>query len=271
MDLPAKSLIRASFNRAAAEYDNAAVVQRTICQHLARDLVSYAPFLPENPCRVLDAGCGTGYGLSVLQQTLAAGSEFVALDFAPAMLQRLPKSLVLTEPLTAPLAAIAGDMENLPLATASLGLYWSSLAVQWCDFRQVMHEAARVLQTGGVLAVSTLGQATFHELRFAFAAVDSYRHTLSFSESNACTNALQAEGFHTIQLQRETLTLYYPELKTLLQAVKSIGANRVGHGQRNGMMGKAAWQAVNQRYESLRTAEGLPLSYDVLYCYAQKG
>ena len=71
-------------------------------------------------------------------------------------------------------------------------------------------------------------------------------------------------------MQRETHTLHYPDLKTLLRAVKAIGAQNVGAGGRSGMMGRGAWQQLEAAYEAQRQSAGLPASYDVILAYASK-
>jgi hypothetical protein len=53
-----------------------------------------------------------------------------------------------------------------------------------------------------------------------------------------------------IRLQRQTINMHYPDLKTLLRAVKDIGANSVGEGARSGLLGRSAWQRVQAAYES---------------------
>jgi malonyl-CoA O-methyltransferase len=64
--------------------------------------------------------------------------------------------------------------------------------------------------------------------------------------------------------------MHYPDLKSLLRAVKAIGANTVGEGARRGMLGRTAWQQVQAAYEQHRTASGLPAGYDVILAYARK-
>jgi malonyl-CoA O-methyltransferase len=162
------------------------------------------------------------------------------------------------------------DIEALPFAGPDFDLWWSSLSIQWCAADRVFSEAARVLRPQGRLAVSTLGPGTFRQLRNAFSAVDRYRHTLPFSAPDTIAEALRGAGFSGIALHRETLTLHYPDLKTLLRAVKAIGANAIGEGARSGMMGRTAWQALEAAYEKQRTAAGLPASYDVILAYAER-
>lgn len=255
---PPKHRIRESFDRAAASYDGVAVLQRTVCEQLlARFNPPSAETATATPA-ILDAGCGTGYGTRLLRARWPAAHLSVA-DFAPAMLERARADAD---------ACFNADIEALPFERQSFDIWWSSLTIQWCDAGTVFAEAARVLRPQGRLAVSTLGPATFHELRSAFSAVDRYRHTLSFSEPEVISHALQVAGFSAIVTHREKLTLHYPDLKTLLRAVKGIGANAVGEGARTGMMGRHAWRSLEAAYEHQRTPAGLPASYDVLLCYA---
>lgn len=255
---PSRQRVREAFQRAAATYDAAAVVQRQVCERLLARL-DPTPFASRAP-RILDAGCGTGYGARVLRARWP-GAHITAADFAPAMLAHAGRHAD---------ACCAADIEALPLPAASVELWWSSLTLQWCDAARVFAEAARVLRPGGRLAVSTLGPGTFAEMRAAFARVDRYRHTLAFSEADAIAAALAGAGFHDVALQRENIVLHYPDLASLLRAVKAIGANAVGDGARSGMMGRAAWQALQDAYEALRTPAGLPATYDVLLLTAGK-
>ena len=250
-----KQRVRESFDRAAITYDAAAVVQRRVCQRLLDEL---APATP--PTSLLDAGCGTGYGARLLRQRWP-GAHLTGVDFAPAMLSLARHDAD---------NCLAADIEKLPFVDSGFDLWWSSLAIQWCDNDAVFSEAARVLRPGGRLAVSSLGPATFHELRAAFSGVDQHRHTLPFSEPDALSASLAGAGLRNIVVLREKHTVHYPNLKALLRSVKDIGAHNVGVGARSGMMGRHAWQAVEAAYEAHRQAAGLPASYDVILAYAQK-
>lgn len=254
MTQPPKHRIRQSFERAAGTYDSAAQVQRRICGWLAGGLpAGVAAGI------VVDVGCGTGYGLRLLRERLPA-AHLLGLDLSPAMLAKVP-----------PVAhRLAGDAERLPLGDASVHLYWSSLALQWCDLAAALPEARRVLREGGHLAVATLGPGTFAELRAAFAAADTYSHTLAFLEPERIAARLAAAGLPHHRIERRPLVCHYRDLKALLRAVKAIGANQVGAGRRTGLMSRAAWQKAEAAYEALRQPSGLPLTYDVIIIHAQK-
>lgn len=248
--------MRESFDRAATTYDGAALVQRRVCERLLEALNAPA----SAPLALLDAGCGTGYGARLLRARWP-DARVTGVDFAPMMLAQARRAND---------DCCAADIESLPFADASFDLWWSSLAIQWCDAAAVFGEAARVTRRCGRIAVSTLGPDTFDELRQAFAGVDPHRHTLAFSSPDSIGAALASAGFVDIDLRRETHTVHYPDLKTLLRAVKAIGAQNVGAGGRSGMMGRDAWQRLEAAYERHRHPAGLPASYDVIFAYAMK-
>lgn len=250
---PAKHLIRRAFNQAATTYDAAAALQRHACEHMARHLRH-----DDSPQRLLDAGCGTGYGLRLLQQRYPAALA-IGVDLAPAMLQQ-----------ALPFPGIAGDLEQLPLASASIDLYWSSLTVQWCDLERVLHEAARILRPDGQLLLSTLGPATFGELRTAFAASDRHRHTLEFLPAAVIPGLAIKAGLGKVHLEHTPVLTYHADLKSLLRSVKAIGANQLGAGRRSGLMSRAAFARAEAAYETQRQTEGLPLTYDLIYLAASR-
>lgn len=256
MNRPDKADVRRSFERAAVTYDSEADIQRRVCMRLADHLSERQPvgFAPQ---RWLDAGCGTGYALSLLQARHSA-AQAVALDLSPAMLQQV----------AIPCDRLAGDLEHLPLTDGCFDLYWSSLAVQWCDLSAVLAEARRVLRPWGQLALASLGPETFHELRQAFAGVDGYRHTLSFLSAADVRQRVIRAGFSGVDLREVRLVAHYPDFRRLLRAVKAVGANQVGAGRRTGLMSRSAFARAERAFEAQRQPEGLPLSYDVICVHA---
>jgi malonyl-CoA O-methyltransferase len=242
--------VRLSFDRAAATYDAAATLQRSVCTLLLAELADTAP------ATILDAGCGTGYALGLLAGRWPRAG-IVAADFAPAMVATAG-------------GGICADIEALPFADASFDLYWSSLSFQWCDARRAVCEAARVLAPGGRLAVSSLAPGTLTELQHAFSGTDRHRHVLDFAPAETLGAACAQAGLIDVRLRRQRVCLHYVDLASLLRELKSLGANQVGDGRRPGLMGRKTWQSVQARYEARREPAGLPATYEVILCTASK-
>ncbi len=253
MSRPSRARIRNSFERAAPTYDAAAAVQRRVCARLAAALPAAV-----TARRILDAGCGTGFALPLLRRRFPEALA-IALDFAPGMLYRIDR----------PCERVAGDLEYLPLAPASIDLYWSSLAVQWCDPARALAEARRVLADGGALALASLGPATFHELRTAFAGIDAHRHTLAFHTADEMSHLASLAGFAAVDVEKHREIAYYTDFRSLLRAVKAIGANQLGAGRRTALMSRDAFSRAELAAEASRTPDGLPLTYDVMTLHAR--
>ena len=240
--------IREAFAAAAAHYDHHAEVQRAIVANLLAWIELSAPArLP-----TLDAGCGTGYASAALRTDDA---PVIGLDLADTMARQA---------LRRGEHGIAGDLECLPLRDGCVGRYWSSLAWQWCASCAAAAEAARVLTSGGVLQVATLGPYTLRELRDVFAAIDGAEHVRSFEPPDAVLAALRHAGFRSIRFKQCTQTGFAPDLASLLRDIRGVGAHTLGDSRRRGMLGRQAWQRLCDAYEVHREAAGLPARYDVL-------
>ncbi|WP_028448913.1 MULTISPECIES: malonyl-ACP O-methyltransferase BioC [Chitinibacter] len=268
-----KAAVRAAFDKAAATYDAAAVLQREVVERMLERLA----LIRLQPNIVVDAGCGTGYALTGLKQQYPQ-AHTLALDLAPAMVrtalnkhsQTGLSSLfgLLDKQRPWPLCA---DIERLPLADNSVDLIWSSLTLQWCNTPdQAFAEFQRVLKPGGLLMFATLGPDTLKELRTAFAGIDGHEHVNRFIDMHDLGDALVQQGFATPVMDMEYLTLTYQDAKSVMQDLKSIGASNHMLGRRSGLLGKTAWQRVQAQYEPLRRDGKLPCTYEVVYGHAWK-
>lgn len=277
--------VRRAFDRAAARYDAHAVLQREVCDRLLERL----DFVSLNPARVLDVGCGTGYGLAHLRARYAE-AELCALDIAPAMLaaarKRLPppgwtqrmRRLLSPRPFYpraagAPLThTLCADMERLPLAPNSVDLVWSNLALQWAhDLEAVFRGFHRALAPGGLLMFASFGPDTLKELRAAFATLDDAPHVNRFIDLHDVGDMLTYAGFSSPVMEMEMLTLTYADLKTLMADLKGIGAHNADAQRRRGLLGKSAWARLQQAYEAHRSDGRLPATFEVVYGHAWAG
>lgn len=266
-----KSEVARAFGRAAADYDAHAVLQREVRERLAERL----DLMKLSPRRILDAGCATGQGVSLLRQ-IYPKAEVTALDIAQPMLQtarnKSRKSSWL-ERITQPLTHyVCADIERLPLKTSSVDLVWSSLALQWVnDPELAFRELHRASAPNGLLLFSTFGPDTLKELRQAFAQVDGGSHVSRFVDMHDIGDMLVHAGFQHPVMEMEILTLTYVDLKSLMRDLKGIGAHNAAADRPRGMMGKSAWQKLQQAYEIFRKDGRLPATYEVIYGHAWAG
>ncbi len=264
-----KRQVRRAFGRAAATYDAAAVLQREVCDRMAERL----QFLKVMPQRILDAGCGTGYGT---RQLLAHYPEarMVALDIAPAMLTAARGGTSLWQRWLARRrdSFVCGDLEALPLAAGSVDMLWSNLALQWCnDLDATFSDFHRVIAPEGLLMFSTFGPDTLKELRRAFGELDGYPHVSRFTDMHDIGDALVRAGFSAPVMDMDMLTLTYDDLPSLMRDLKAIGAHNAAAGRRQGLMGKGEWRRLQAIYEAMRRDGKLPATYEVVYGHAWRG
>jgi len=274
--------VRRAFERAAATYDEAAVLQREVGQRMAERL----GLVRMQPETILDAGCGTGVELGelharypdarligldlALNMTLAARNRVgAAMRSARSLLARVLSPL-------APARAIrpwciCGDIASLPIKPASIDLVWSNLTLQWVgDPQKAFAECRRVLRVGGLLSFTTFGPDTLKELRAAFLAADRATHVGRFIDMHDLGDMLVHAGFADPVMDMETLTLTYGDAIGLMRDLKAIGAHNVTAGRPRGMMGRQRWQRMLAALETTRRDGRLPATFEVVYGHAWK-
>ncbi|GAB3397877.1 methyltransferase domain-containing protein [Massilia agilis] len=228
------------------------------------------------PERVLDAGCGSGEDLALLQKTYPA-AQIVGVDAAPALLaaakgpapRPLNQLLSRLMPAKTGVDLLSGDFGNLPLGPNSIDLVWSNLALHWHPQPdKVFAEWRRVLRVEGLLMFSNFGPDTFKELRTAFAALDETPHALPFVDMHDFGDQLVEAGFSTPVMDMEQITVTYDTAAALLADVRALGGNPLAT-RRRGLIGRAAWQRMLAALEAQRRPDGkLGLTFEVVYGHA---
>ena len=277
-----RAQVRRAFERAAATYDGAAVLQREVGQRMAERL----GFVRMQPDTILDAGCGTGAALGELHSrypdarlvgldlafnmTLAARDRSAAAaKSARSLLGRVLGSLAPERDLRA--WCICGDIVSLPIKAASIDLIWSNLTLQWVgDPQKAFAEFRRALRVGGLLSFTTFGPDTLKELRAAFLAADRATHVGRFIDMHDIGDMLVHAGFADPVMDMETLTLTYGDAIDLMRDLKAIGAHNVTAGRPRGLMGRQGWQRMLAALEATRRDGRLPASFEVVYGHAWK-
>ncbi|MCG5515599.1 malonyl-ACP O-methyltransferase BioC [Ectothiorhodospira sp. 9100] len=255
-----KRRVRATFDQAAASYDEAAVLQREVCSRLLERL----QWVKLDPARVLDAGAGTGQGARGLRR-MYRGGRVVALDLSPAMLRATARGAGWwRKP-----GLVCADVESLPFAEASFDLIFSSLTVQWCnDLDRALAEFRRVLAPQGLLMFTTLGPDTLVELRRAWEVVDGCAHVNAFMDMHDIGDALVRAGFADPVMDVERMTVTYPDVRGLMRDLKAIGATNALSGRGRGLTSPGRLRALETAYEEYRQEGLLPASYEVVFGHA---
>lgn len=263
-----KARVRTSFDRAARTYDAAAILQKEVRQRMFERL----ELIKLSPQRILDAGCGTGHASQMLAKKFPS-SQILSLDIAMGMLAQTKQAQPWMQRLLGlgKQSLLCADIENLPVASSSLQLVWSNLAIQWCnDLDKTFGEMHRVLQTEGLVMFSTFGPDTLKELRAAASVDADHVHVSRFIDMHDIGDALVRAGFSAPVLDVERFTLTYDDVKSVMRDLKAIGAHNATAGRNRGLLGRGFLQHLTEQYERFRQDGKLPATYEVVYGHAWK-
>ncbi|MBL8487365.1 MAG: methyltransferase domain-containing protein [Rhodocyclaceae bacterium] len=254
--------MQADFGRAAASYDEAAVLARETGRRMAGRL----DFVKLAPRRVADVGCATGDGIRELARRYPSALP-LAVDFARPMLRavraRTPRLLRMVR--RGP-GLVNADVRALPLATGCLGLAWSNLMLQWLDDpRPAFREFHRVLEVGGLLMFATLGPDTLQELRAAAQMAGVAAPVRAFPDMHDLGDMLVESGFADPVMDMEAITLTYRHARGFLRDQRHLGV-------RDGLLGAQPWRAWRRVFAAWERVDGLlPARFEVVYGHAWKG
>lgn len=255
-----RQALRRAFDRAAASYDDYAVLQREVADRLIERL----DYIKCDPRLILDLGAGTGYCSRALAKRYKK-ARVLGFDLAASMLQQArTRSGWFNREHYA-----AADAEQLPLADNSVDMVFSSLTFQWCDMARTFAEIRRVLRPGGLLMFTSFGPTTLQELRQAWAQVDGNVRVHDFQDLRVVGDALVASQLALPVMDTETLTLTYATVADLLRDLKMIGATNASHDRQRGLLGRERYTRFERAYEAFRQDDGrYPASYEIVYGHA---
>lgn len=264
-----RGLVRRRFSRAAATYDDSAVLAREIARRMDERL----DYIRIDPRRILDIGCGTGADLDRLGERYPTATRY-GIDFALPMLPRPDPSPGLLERLLRAdrngLRWLGGDAIALPLARGSVSLVWSNLMLNWLtDPLPALAEIHRVLEVGGLMMFSTLGPDTLKELRDALSDRCGER-VHRFIDMHDIGDALVKAGFSDPVMDMEVIRMTYSSVDRLLADLKQSGCTNACTGRPRGLSGRSGWVRAEQALESGRQHGGIPITFEVVQGHAWK-
>jgi malonyl-CoA O-methyltransferase len=265
--------VKAHFDRAAATYDEAAVLQAEVARRLVERLCLFSV----KPQRILDMGCGTGYLTQLIAKAFPQ-AEIVALDLSPAMLAMTQHRFKQLRPwyqcwrARPNIRLVEGDMRALPFEKGAFDLVISNMVIQWADDLDAVFQGVRhVLADEGLFLFTSFGPDTLKELRAAWRQVDPQHDYVSdFIDMHDAGDGLVRARFGFPVMDVETFTLTYENAQDLLRDLKSIGATNALEQSSKGLMTPSKLKAMVQAYEAFRRPEDqrLPASYEVVYGHA---
>jgi malonyl-CoA O-methyltransferase len=240
-----KDAIRRRFERAADAYDIFSVVQRGMAERLVERI-------EREPSTILDLGCGTGYLTELLSKRFPQ-AQIVAVDFAPAMIERARKRV--------PGASfLVCDIEELEPEPASYDLIASNATIQWLtEPEQTLARLADSLSAAGELRLATFGPRTFWELDQVLGELGCERG-LDLPSAQKWETLLAGAGISRIRAHSCEERFSYPDCAAFLRSVKSSGAGYAPHVLAPGTLAEGM-----RRYDkTFSNGSGVTVSYEIV-------
>lgn len=222
--------VRRRFDRAAKRFDEADFVHRVTREGLLQRMRP----MSAQAANVIDLGSATGAAIPLLQKRFRH-ARIIAVDFSAGMLRgvRSKKTLLSKR------HAVQADARMLPFADASMDVVFSNLMLPWIDnLGEVFAEVARVLQSEGLFAFSTLGPDSLLEIREAWRAVDDGTHVNRFPDMHDVGDALVRAGLRDPVLDVDRLAVSYRSAAALLRDLTAAGARNSLRDRQRGLMGR---------------------------------
>ncbi len=267
---------RRAFDRAAATAIGAGFLAREAESRMAERL----DYLRTAPGRILDLGCGGSASIGLLARRYPS-ADIVGVNFSLAALRAVASDRGLGSRMKhwfarasgAPFrGALCSEIEHLPLTASSASMIWSNLALAWSgDPAAAFREFARVLTPGGLLMFSTYGPDTLKELREAFEGIDSYSHTLRFTDMHDLGDMMVESGFAAPVVDMHLVTLTYADVESLIRDLRATGETNASADRRRGLLAPSAWKRMSQAYDKYRRDGRVPATIELIFGHAWKG
>ena len=265
--------LQSDFSRAAASYDNAAVLAREVGRRMAARL----DYVRIDPRRLADIGCATGDGVRELMRRYPAAAP-LAIDYARPMLTAVAERTGWWERMRgrAP-CCVNADVRALPIAGGSVDLAWSNLMLHWLPdpsaLQTAFAELHRVLAVGGLLHFALLGPDTLKELRAACERTGGTGGTggtgavpplPTFADMHDIGDMLVGAGFADPVMEMEMLTLTYRTPRAFLADQRQLGV-------RDALLGRLGWRQWRSVFAAWEREDGmLPARFEIIYGHAWK-
>lgn len=248
-----KDRVRYRFARAAATYDNQAVVQLRVAERLLALLKEH---MLQPPARVLEIGCCTGLLTARLHRMFEGAATFYVNDLVPDFQHRVAERLG-HDPR---LVFLPGDIEQLDIPE-NLDLVVSSSTLHWLeDLPALFRTLCARMAPGGTLCFSIYGPANLKELKeLTGIGLDYY--------SLAELKSLVGSCFDILDCAEEEIPLRFDDPPALLNHLRETGVNALDSTPWT----RSRLDRFRREYSARFGSRGkVLLTYHPIYCIARK-
>jgi len=169
---------------------------------------------------------------------------------------------------------VAADEEALPFADASFDLVMSNLSLHWVnDLPGCLIQVRRALKPDGFFLAALLGGETLRELRAAFLEAEleleggAGPRLSPFADVRDAGALLQRAGFALPVVDRDTITVTYPNALQLMHELRGMGETNAVRARRTSFSRRGTLLRAAAIYEErFSAADGrLPATFEVIY------
>lgn len=243
------------FDQVAERYDQHAVLQREIGSRLVERL----DFRRQEPSVILDLGCATGDSCRTLAGQYP-DTKILALDSSTAMLARLKPDE------TSGLTGLCADMHVLPLATHSVDMVFSNLAIAWGrDLQTIFTGLRRVMKPGAILVFTCFGPDTLSGLKSAWYKTGGRSPIPDFPDMHDVGDELVRAGFREPVMDTDRLTLEYPSLPAMLTELEATGITLIGGENWHEAIDVTGPDQLSEAYARSQRDDRFPVVFEIVY------
>ncbi len=248
-----KERVQQRFSRAAATYDDQAVIQLKVAERLLALLKKHILYPPE---RILEIGCCTGLLTARLHRMFKRVSTLYVNDLVPDFQTGVAERLDYDPRLV----FLPGDIEQLDIPE-NLDLVVSSSTLHWLeDLPALFQTLYNRLAPGGTLCFSIYGTANLKELREITGIGLEYYSLVDLK-------SLVGNYFDILACDEEEVPLRFNDPLALLNHLRETGVNAI----ETAPWTRSRLNQFQQEYTSRFGCDGqVMLTYHPIYCIARK-
>lgn len=220
-------------------------------QKLAEQLVSALDLKTTPPQRILEIGAHTGLLTRVLKTALVEKVQYVSCD-----IYKMKPSA------NGSCQKIVADGEQPPFSGPCFDMIVSGATFQWFKDRdRSLSNLLKLLRPGGRLAFSQFLEPSLQPLKDVFLKYDERSRFLDLESVEEVLG--RCRSFHLLSHSELEETRYFPDLKTMVAFLRSIGANASDNHKQP--VSPGLYKKMMNELEKFREDRGLPLQMKAIH------